>query len=213
MTAADVWIVNAGYKTGAAQVASLLGDYQLAAVSATELSSLSDCEARPAVLIAVIDSWRTDGKRLLDVLALHASELPIVVIDQSFNTPFARQLAAQGIQDYLGPRDLDSERLTVCVSFAVVRHGHQSVRKLRPLLAARPDLDVHALRQIVNALRPSEREVFDLLITCYSNAELGVRLGKSRQTIINQIGGLKQHFDVNSREELILISILCLPEA
>jgi DNA-binding CsgD family transcriptional regulator len=65
----------------------------------------------------------------------------------------------------------------------------------------------------VNALRPSEREVFDLLITCYSNAELAVRLGKSRQTIINQIGGLKQHFDVNSREELILISILCLPEA
>jgi DNA-binding NarL/FixJ family response regulator len=208
----DIWIVAAGFKQGAEQVARLLDGQPVAIVSQQELNSLNGPSDSPAVLVAVTDSWSSTSKEHLKRVAQHASLLPVVVIDQSFNTRIARQLAVQNVQDYLGLQDVSADRLAASLEGAIIRHGHHAVRSLLPLIAARPDLEASSLREIMHDLSPSEREVFDLLITCLPTDELAARLGKSPQTIRNQIAALKQRFAVHSREDLVVISILCLPE-
>lgn len=185
------------------RVLTHLDDYDVEVVLGVRsvVARLAVDARHPAVLVTVVHSQQSDCMSELEDLLLYSVALPIIVVDQAFQSNHGAALVARGAQDYLDASQLNADEFCRRIELAVLRHRPD--RKRFPADAL-PAKDWKELWTVLQSLPSREREVLDLLIAGVIPKRIASRLGTKCQTVINQITRLREKFGADTREQLVI---------
>ncbi len=193
----------------------------LSVASIDELRELLNGEAERCRAILGIGRSRGEaGRKWLTRLAEFALERPVVVVDESYDERFGEGLVEQGVQDYLDVSCLERDQLLRVVSWSILRQAHRpTIKPIHhtmepdPRLAMQADRDWNEIYRVYRELPPREREVAELLINGRDPKQIARQLRLRWTTVRNYIAKLKQRFQTESTQQLVILIVRALYEA
>jgi RNA polymerase sigma factor (sigma-70 family) len=140
--------------------------------SATQLLEQLPDEASPGCILLDVRIPGLSGPELQDRLAERGSTLPIVFLTGHGDIPTTVQAIKAGAEDFL-TKPVPKDRLLGAIE-----------RALKKAHATREQRDrIRALRSLVAALTPRERQVFERVVRGKLNKEIAHELGTTERTI------------------------------
>ena len=135
------------------------------------------------------------GLQLQQRLAEMRRVLPVVFLSGHGDIPSSVLAMKAGAQDFL-TKPVDTDVLLGAVEQAIARDRENRSTQAR----------LDAMRSLVDALTPTERKVFDLVVRGRLNKQIAVELGTAERTIKWHRHNLMEKLQVQSLAELVSLA-------
>ncbi|MBC8356641.1 MAG: helix-turn-helix transcriptional regulator [Planctomycetes bacterium] len=208
--AADLWGVDCGGVSCSARrdIVEWLGDFDVSVMNANETLERSPnavmCHTRPCAVVGLIQSAEIRQPVLLNNSTCLASLAACVLLDETFDERLGVNLLRTGVQEYLDVTRIDANELIRRIEYAVIRSESQEYPIVNRQLAT---VDWQRTNDIYHGLPRCEREVLDLLIAMRDPKQIARELGKGYTTVRTQTKNLREKFDVESTQQLVVLMV------
>lgn len=208
----DILVVDCRSGLGTHSLMALLGGVRVKSVCSVGglQQHFQDAKTEaPCVVLCVACSRREESLDLVRETLRNAGSIPVVVIDERFESDCARLLIGCGASDYLDAQHLCAEKLLRGIEWAILRNGHRAFAPASPPTRRADDYGHEAseLRQALNALPPRERQVLQLLAVGLTPKQIAARCGTRPKTVWTQLTKLRSRFEVDSNYALSVLGL------
>ena len=162
--------------------------------SAGQFLENADVEA-PGCILLDLHMPDQSGLQLQQRLAETRGALPVVFLSGHGDIPATVLAMKAGAQDFL-TKPVATDVLLACVEQAIARDRENRSKQAQ----------LDGLRALVDALTPTERKVFDLVVRGRLNKQIAVELGTAERTIKWHRHNLMQKLQVRSVAELVSLA-------
>jgi RNA polymerase sigma factor (sigma-70 family) len=163
--------------------------------TARELLERLPQQTEPSCILLDVQIPGITGPELQDRLIALGFELPVIFLTGHGDIPTSVQAIKAGAEDFL-TKPVPSEVLYKTIVRALTRH--------RLLLEQKQKLKT--LQDLVAALTPREREVFELVVQGRLNKQIAHQLGATERTIKAHRHRIMEKVQVGSLAELVVIA-------
>jgi FixJ family two-component response regulator len=186
---------DASFRTTTGRLLRVCG-YEVAMYESAEqlLERLPD-DARPSCILLDVKIPGLSGPELQDRLAELGSTLPIVFLTGHGDVPTTVRAIKAGAEDFL-TKPVAKDALIDAIERAVARS--RAMREKSDQLTA--------LRTLISALTPRERQVFEQVARGKMNKQIAVELGTTERTIKAHRQKVMEKLRAESLAELVLIA-------
>jgi FixJ family two-component response regulator len=193
VAAATVHVVDddASWRKSVARLLSAAGYTVALYESATQFLDTSNVEAPGCILLDVRMPGLT-GLQLQQRLAEMRRALPIVFLSGHGDIPTSVQAIKAGAEEFL-TKPVDTDVLLRAVKQAIARNHDERAQRER----------LEALEARIDALTPTERKVFDLVVRGKLNKQIAFDLGAAERTIKWHRHNMMQKLQIDSLAELV----------
>jgi FixJ family two-component response regulator len=186
---------DASFRKAMSRLLHALGFEVAAYGSARELLEHLPQQTEPSCILLDVDIPGLTGPELQDRLIALGYELPVIFLTGHGDIPMSVQAIKAGAEDFL-TKPVQSEILYKAIVRALARH--------RQLLDHKAKLK--SLQDLVCALTPREREVFELVVQGRMNKQIAFQLGATERTIKAHRHKIMEKVRAGSLAELVVIA-------
>jgi len=198
MTAADglVHVVDddASWRVSVKRLLSAMG-YRVALHDSAEAFLDAADFGLPGCVLLDLRMPGVDGLRVQQRLAESGHAVPIVFVSAHGDIPTSVVAVKSGAEDFL-TKPVDADLLRSAVERAIARDRAQRAGQQQ----------LAELRSRVEALTPTERKVFDLVVRGRLNKQIGVELGTTERTVKWHRHNLMRKLRLQSLAELVSLA-------
>lgn len=185
---------DASWRTSVRRLLSAAGYQVVLYDSAEDFLAKADLDAPGCILLDVRMPGLT-GLQLQNRLAELGRRLPVVFISGHGDIPTSVRAMKGGADDFL-TKPVDTDVLLDTISRAIARSRKEQESRAR----------LDALQVRVNALTPTERKVFALVVRGRLNKHIAGELGSTERTIKWHRHNIMQKLQVDSLAELVSLA-------
>jgi FixJ family two-component response regulator len=186
---------DASFRKAISRLLHAFGFEVAAYASARELLEKLPQPTEPSCILLDVQIPGLTGPELQDRLIALGYELPVIFLTGHGDIPTSVQAIKAGAEDFL-TKPVPSEVLYKAIVRALTRH--------RLLLEQKQKLK--SLQDLVCALTPREREVFELVVQGRLNKQIAFQLGATERTIKAHRHKIMEKVRVGSLAELVVIA-------
>ena len=186
---------DASFRSAIERRLKLAGYEVVSYASARALLDRIPDESRPGCILLDVEIPDLRGPDLQDRLAELGSTLPIVFLTGHADIPITVRAIKAGAEDVL-TKPVSSEQLLSAIEQAM---AHHEVRR-----DAKQKKD--ALRRLLAALTPRERQVFDRVVQGAINKQIAHKLGATERTIKAHRQRVMEKMQAHTLAELVSIA-------
>jgi FixJ family two-component response regulator len=185
---------NASWRTSVRRLLSAAGYRAVLYESAEDFLAKANLDAPGCILLDVRMPGLT-GLQLQSQLAELGRRLPIVFISGHGDIPTSVRAMKSGADDFL-TKPVDTDVLLDTISRAIARSRKERESRAR----------LDALQVRVDALTPTERKVFALVVRGRLNKHIAAELGSTERTVKWHRHNIMQKLHVDSLAELVSLA-------
>jgi RNA polymerase sigma factor (sigma-70 family) len=163
--------------------------------SAAELLDSLRGSQNPGCILLDVQLPTLSGLDLQSHLIELGSILPIVFLTGYADTATTVRAIKSGAEDFL-TKPVSSEQLIDAIERAMARYEAAHIKRSK----------LDSLRQLVDALTPRERQVFDLMVRGKINKQIAYDLGTTERTVKAHRHQVMEKMQVNSLAEVVSIA-------